>query len=186
MISGNRAHPKVEDFPPDVVSAINDAIVNKRKTYQQIVEWLKDDGYEISKSSLQRYGSKFLTKLEKISTAREQAKSIIETSSGLKTEMSEATSTVAFQLLMDMLINTDSESGDLDKNTLSAIRTLATLERSSISREKLKFEFNKGVNAAVDKITKALNAELKNHPDVLAEINKILTIATEPLKASGI
>lgn len=178
----NRRHPKVNDFPGDIISAINDAIVNRRKTYSQIKEWLLEDGYEISESALQRYGKSFLAKLEKITIAREQAKTIIETSSGLKTEMSEATSTVAFQLLMEMLINTDSK--DLDKNTLNAIKTLATLERSTVSREKLKLEYDKGANAAAEKIEAKLRDEWKKRPDLWAQIQETIKQARDSLKTA--
>lgn len=176
----NRAHPKAANLPPDIVSAINDAIVNGRKTYKQITEWLNAGGYDISESSMQRYGSKFLAKLERITQAREQAKSILETSAGLKTEMSEATSTVAFQLLMDMFVNTEAgPDGELNKNVIQAINAFSNLERSGTGREKLKFEYDKGVAAATEKITRAINDELKNHSDILDKINEILTAVNE-------
>lgn len=172
-MSDRRKHSKVEDFPPEIVSAINDAIVNKRKTYKEIEDWLKADGYDIHQSSLQRYGKNFLVKLERITTAREQAKTIIETSSGLKTEMSEATSTVAFQLLMEMLINTKAE--EMDKTALNAIKTLAMLERSSVSREKLKLEYDKGVSAATEKIELRMQEILKDYPELNAKMAQIMT-----------
>lgn len=180
MMVERRSHKKVNSLPDEVITAINDAIVNKRKTYKEIEAWLKSDGYDINQSSIQRYGKEFLSKLEKISTAREQAKTIIETSSGLKTEMSEATSTVAFQLLMEMLINTDSKN--LDKHTLNAIKTLATLERSSVSREKLKLEYDKGINAATEQIIASLNKEWSEHPDLFAQMERVVCSARDRLK----
>lgn len=177
-----RKHSKIDSLPHELISAINDAIVNKRKTYKEIEEWLKEEGHEISQSSVQRYGKTFLAKLQKISVAREQAKTIIETSSGLKTEMSEATSTVAFQLLMEMLINTDGKN--LDKNALNAIKTLATLERSTVAREKLKLEFDKGVTAAMDTVMEKLNKELENYPDIYERIQEIAEIVKKDLKTA--
>lgn len=176
-----RKHSKIDDLPDEIISAINDAIVNKRKTYKQIEQWLKEDGYNIHQSSIQRYGKNFLAKLERITQAREQAKTIIETSSGLKTEMAEATSTVAFQILMDMLINADG----VNKNTLQAINTLATLERSTVAREKLKLEYDKGVSAAIDEVKKELSKELENYPEVLERILNIADSLKDNLKASN-
>lgn len=72
----NRRHRKIDKLPESVIAAVNDAIVNKRKTYKEIEKWLKDDGYDISQSAVQRYGKKFLAKLENITIAREQAKTI--------------------------------------------------------------------------------------------------------------
>lgn len=171
-MADRRKHRKIDNLPPEVITAINDAIVNKRKTYKEIEQWLRADGYDVSKSGVQRYGQAFLAKLERISTAREQAKTIIETSSGLKTEMSEATSTVAFQLLMEMLINTDADK--VDKTTLTAIKTLASLENSTVSREKLKLSYDKGVSAAMSEIKNELRKELKQHPDLLKQMTRLV------------
>ena len=179
-MKNNRRHSKIDKLPESVVVAVNDAIVNKRKTYKEIEEWLKADGYDISQASVQRYGKNFLAKLERITAAREQAKTIIETSSGMKTEMSEATSTVAFQLLMDMLINTDSK--DIDKNTLNAIKTLAALERSTVSREKLKMSYDKGVKEASERIKRQMQEELRNYPELIEQMYKIIDDAKEHLK----
>ena len=176
-----RKHSKIDQLPQEIVTAVNDAIVNKRKTYKEIEQWLKADGYQVSESSVQRYGQNFLAKLERISVAREQAKSIIETSGNLKTEMGEATSTVAFQLLMDMLINTEADK--VDKNTLNAIKTLATLERSSVSREKLKLSYDKGVTAAAERIKEQLKIELEGHPELIRQMCEIAEKAKCDLKA---
>lgn len=177
-MSERRKHSKIDDLPDEIVSAINDAIVNKRKTYKEIEQWLKADGYDIHQSSLQRYGKNFLAKLERITQAREQAKTIIETISGLKTEMAEATSTVAFQILMDMLINAD----EVDKDTLQAIKTLATLERSTVAREKLKLEYDKGVSAAIDEVKKELQKELENYPELIEKMLNIVDALRNDLK----
>lgn len=179
-MKGNRSHKVVEKLPPNVIAAINDAIVNKRKTYQEIVDWLKSDGYNVSWSSVQRYGQEFLKNLEEITIKREQAKAIIETSGGLKMEMSEATSTVAFQLLMDMLINTDSKN--IEKITLDAIKTLATLERSTVSREKLKMSYDKGVKEASERIKTQMREELSNYPELIEQMCKVVDEAKEHLK----
>lgn len=179
-MSQRRTHSKINDLPDEIIMAINDAIVNKRKTYKEIEEWLRKDGYDVSSSGLQRYGSKFLAKLERITEAREQAKTIIETSSDCKLEMAEATSTVAFQLLMDMLINT--ESGQVDKNTLKAITTLAGLEKSTVAREKLKVEYDKGVSIAFKRIEQMLKEELKKYPEVLEKILEISNNLKNDLK----
>lgn len=175
-----RKHSKIDLLPDEIVRAVDDAIVNKRKTYKEIEEWLKSEGHDVSQSSVQRYGKQFLAKLERISTAREQAKVIIESSPGVKTDMSEATSTVAFQLLMEMLINTEADK--VDKTTLTAIKTLASLERSTVSREKLKLSYNKGVAEATEKIKKQLQEELKNYPDLVEQMATIVENAKEELK----
>lgn len=184
MATERRSHSKVDKLPPELREAINDAIVNQRLTYKEITRLINEAGHPISQKSVERYGKDFLTKLDRISTAREQAKAIIETSVDSKLEMAEATSTVAFNLLMDMITNAMSEGKEVDKLTLEAMRTLATLERSAVSREKLRFEFDKGVSKAAAQVKKELSAELAKHPELLERINEIIDNVESDLKGA--
>lgn len=169
----NRAISKVDKLPDDLREVINEAIISKRLTYEQITEIIHNAGHtDISARSVARYGKKFSDKLESITRAKEQAKAIIESSAGLKLDMAEASSTVAFQLLMDMLVNTN--SNEIDKNTLTAIRALSSLERSAVSREKLKYQFDRGVEAAAEKIKTELQIVLRKEPELLGQILDIL------------
>ncbi len=181
-MADRRSHSKVDQLPQELREAINDAIVNKKMTYKDITRLINEQGHAISQKSVERYGKNFLTKLDRISTAREQAKAIIETSADSKLDMAEATSTVAFNLLMDMITNAMSEGKELDKLTLEAMRTLATLERSAVSREKLRFEFDKGVKKAITTVKAELSEELKQHPDVMERIGEILNQVELDLK----
>ena len=182
MAVERRSHSKVDKLPPELREAINDAIVNKKMTYKEITKLINEAGHCISQKSVERYGKDFLTKLDRISTAKEQSKGILETSVGSKLEMAEATSTVAFNLLMDMITNAMTEDREVDKLTLEAIRTLATLERSAVSREKLRFEFDKGVSKAAAQVKKELSGELERHPEILARIAEIIDEVENELK----
>lgn len=174
-----RSHNMIDKLPPELKEAINNAIVNERLTYREITDMINQSGHPVSAKTVERYGKNFIAKLESITRAKEQAKSIIETSAGLKLEMAEASSMVAFQLLFDMLANTG--NGEVDKNTLAAIKTLASLERSAVSREKLKYEYDKGVSAAAAKIKDTLREELTGNADLAERIYKIVDEITEEM-----
>ena len=162
----------IDKLPAELKEAINNAIVTERLTYREITDMINGTGHKISAKTVERYGKKFVAKLESITRAKEQAKTILETSAGLKLEMAEASSMIAFQLLMDMLVNADGK--EIDKNTLAAINTLAGLERSAVSRENLKFNYDKGVNAAGAKIKESLRAELAGNEDLAEKLNRIV------------
>lgn len=169
----NRSHSKIDNLPTSLREAINDAIVNKRMTYEQITSMIHEAGHrDISSKSVARYGKKFSEKLESITRAKEQAKAIIESSAGSKLDMAEASSTMALHLLMNMLANT--EDGKVDKNAIAGMQALASLERSAVSREKLRYQFNKGVDAAAEKIKLELQEVLKTEPELLGKILEIL------------
>lgn len=174
-----RSHNMIDKLPADLREAINNAIVNERLTYKEITEMINEAGHSVSSKTVERYGKNFLAKLESITRAKEQAKTILETGAGLKLDMAEASSTIAFQMLMDMLI--ESQGKVLDKNTMNAIKTLASLERSAVGREKLKYQYDKGVNAAGEKIKDSLKEELKNNSDLLDKLNCIVDDITQEM-----
>lgn len=176
MAIDRRSHSKVDKLPPELREAINDAIVNKRMTYKDITQLINESGHAISQKSVERYGKDFLTKLDNIQRSREQAKAIIETSVGIddKMKLAEATSSVAMTLLMNMITNATAQGKEVDKLTLEAMRTVAALERSAVSREKLKFEFDKGVTKATETIKQQLQEELAKDQGLLEKIEQIV------------
>lgn len=170
-MAGNRSHGIIDTFPPELKEAVNKAIVNGM-TYQDIANMINDAGQKISIKTVAKYGKNFTAKLESITRAKEQAKSIIETSAGLKLDLAEAATTTSLQLLFDMLINT--QNGEVDKNTIAAMRAAASLERSAVSREKLKLQYDKGVYAAGEKIKAVLADELAGNAELAEKLNKIV------------
>lgn len=174
MTQQKRSHNMIDKLPGELKEAINNAIVNERLTYREITDMVNQAGHPVSSKTVERYGKKFIARLESITRAKEQAKAILETSAGLKLEMAEASSTIAFQLLMDMLMNTDADDKQLDKNALAAIKTLAGLERSAVSREKLKYEYDKGIQAASTKIKETLRQELAENEELSQRLNQIV------------
>lgn len=181
MAADRRSHSKVDKLPQELREAINDAIVNKKMTYKDITRLINEQGHAISQKSVERYGKNFLTKLDRISTAREQAKAIVESAEpGNKLDLMDGASDMAVTLITNMLA--DNSNGEIDKLTLEAMRTLATLERSAVSREKLRFEYDKGVKKAIATVKAELSEELKQHPDVLGRIAEILNQVEDDLR----
>lgn len=145
-----RKHSKVERaLPPEIREAVN-AKLTDGYTYQEIADWLRSLGHVVSRSSLGRYGKGFLAKLERVKVAREQARAIVqEVGDGPATEMAEAANQLAVQMIMEVLMETPSLAGEKIAELLKA---LAQLERATVNREKLKFEFRSKAESVVTTI----------------------------------
>jgi hypothetical protein len=74
--------------------------------YVALAEWLREQGYEISKSSVHRYGKKFEERLQALKVATDQAKAIAEASEDDAGELNDAiirlVQTKMFELLVDL------------------------------------------------------------------------------------
>lgn len=167
-MSSRRKHSKVLQLPPEIVEAVNKKLTTGA-TYREIADWInqmaESTGVEVSHMAVQRYGKDFLSRLEKLRIAREQAKAIIEDSKDRPaTEMTEAASNLAVQLIQETLMAAQDEGGVIDKGLIETMKALAQLERSSVAREKLKLEFRQKAEKAVKAIEetgrqKGLDAE---------------------------
>lgn len=152
-MADRRKHSKITSIlPKELVEAINQQLVSG-VTYEQIAEFVRNEGHQISKSTVGRYGKTFMSKLERLNIVREQAKTICtENKDRPSLEMTEAATQLALQLIMERLVITenldDAKSGELFK-------ALALLERSAVAREKLKLETKRKADEAVEKIEKA-------------------------------
>ena len=102
-----RSHPKIEDLPQELREAVHKKIT-EGYTYRDIADWITKQGHGISKSAIGKYGKNFLSKLERLRVAREQAKTIVaEAKNGPALEMTEAANQMAVQIILERLINMD-------------------------------------------------------------------------------
>lgn len=164
-----RKHSKItRELPPEIVEAVNNLLVEGR-TYQEIADWLQEMGHDVSKSSVGRYGKDFLTELERLRIIRDQAQAIVDDNPDRPaTELTEAASTLATQLIIEALM-AEQDAKRVDELT-GVFRAIAQLERSAVAREKLKFDFNKGVDAATGKLKEALRREMSTDSALLEQV----------------
>ncbi len=175
-----RKHHKVNTFPPEIVDEINKRLLEGR-TYAEIVDWLKQMGHQLGTSSLQRYSKDFLASMERLKMIKEQAKALVRESGDTPgTEMAEAASQLALELIISKL----QKAKELDEMDIAdIIKAIPRLEQSAVRREALKFQFNKGVDAAVSRFKEQLRKEIgSNHPELEKQIFAILDQVADQTK----
>ncbi|WP_027364011.1 phage protein Gp27 family protein [Desulfotruncus alcoholivorax] len=168
-----RKHYKIESLPDEVIEAVNRKLVDGY-TYQEVADWLNGMGHDISRSAAHRYGRDFLSRLERLKVVKEQAKAIVDVNPDAPaTEIAEAANQLATQLIMEFLMKVDTT--DLEGAKITEIlKALANLESSGVRRETLKFNFNKGVDAAANRIKEALRGEINSNPELLNKLTSIV------------
>jgi DNA-binding transcriptional ArsR family regulator len=181
-VENRRSRSKIAtELPPALIEAVNTLLV-QGKTYQDIAEYLKNLGHDVSKSAVGRYGKNFMTRLEKLRLVKEQARAIVDVNPDAPaTEMAEAANQLATQLIMEFLMQLNME--DLKEESITEIlKALSKLEQSGVGRERLKFNFNKGADAAAERIKAALKAEIANDAELLGRIAQLVDSQVEALK----
>ncbi|MGD8389055.1 MAG: DUF3486 family protein [Desulfobacteraceae bacterium] len=132
----------VELLPEDVRKELEQKLIQGGfSDYVGLAEWLNEKGFEISKSSIHRYGQKFEERVEALKVATEQAKAIVETSEDDAGAMNEAiirlVQTKTFELLREM---------EVDKKSLPKIgQMVAKLGRAAVQQKKWNQEMEEKV-----------------------------------------
>lgn len=176
MPKDRRKHFKVEMLPGPIVDAVNQKLT-EGYTYEAVADWLSQLGHEIGKSSIQRYGHDFLTRLERLKVVKDQARAIVSSDPDAPaTEMHEAANQLAVQLIMESLMQVPDLEGE---KVTEIFKALALLEKSAVAREKLKYEFSKGVEAGLAKLKEELKAELASEPELLQRMIELADKAKE-------
>lgn len=136
-----RRHSRVQtDLPPEIRAEVNRLLLEPGVTYEDIRVFLLGKGYDISHSSIGRYGKEYLATLQRLKIAIDQAKAMKgEFGEGLALE--EAVANLALQQVMEGLMKGEVNAAEIPK----LLGQIAQLQSSSVRREQFKAEVKEEV-----------------------------------------
>ena len=170
-------------FPPEIVEEINNRLVDGY-TYAKIVEWLREMGHQLSPMALQRYSKDFLARLDRLKQVREQAKAIVESNQDAPgTQLAEAANEMALSMVMETLMVMDNPLQEAKVTEL--LKVVPKLADAATRREALKLQFNKGVEAAVNKLKTEIQREIGSNPGLKDQICGIVDQVAQDLNLKG-
>lgn len=143
--------------------------------YQGLSDWLAEQGFEISKSSIHRYGQEFEAKLSALKVATQQAQAISEAVGDDENALGDALVRLAQEKAFQVLMQLNAE--DVQKIDLVKMsRAIADLNRSAVQQKKWMGE----VKAKVAEVANEVGKEVRDRgmSDSLAEqlVQKVLGI----------
>lgn len=124
---------KVTGLPGEVREALDAKLLQGGFAgYVQLQDWLRTQGFDISKSSIHRYGSRLEEKVAKLKASAERARALVEASPDSADHMAQAT----MRLLQDKLFTVLESMEDVDPESVDLVklsRAMAPLVRASIA-----------------------------------------------------
>ncbi len=137
----------VTTLPEEVRNALNQELAARNFTgYAELEDWLRGQGFEISRSAIHRYGQKIERRMAAIRASTEAAKFITEAAGDDADARSEAVIALVQTEMFDSIIAIQ-EAGDEDEKMSPADRlgrmseaakNIATLTRASIAQKQYK------------------------------------------------
>lgn len=163
-----RRHGKVHQLPSEIRKEVDDLLTTPGVTYQDIEEYLKPKGYDISMSSIGRYGKDFLNTYQQLRIIEDQARTLVS-DAGEGLTLDEAGGKLSAKMLIEIL--TSKEKADaMDPKLLAAF---ASMQKAAVAREKMKQDFDKKKGEFfIDAMKELINWLSKNDPEALPLIER--------------
>ena len=126
---------KILDLPEATRAELDGRLIKGGfRGYVELEAWLRDQGFEVSQSSIHRYGSKLDQRIAELKRSTDQAKALVAAAPDDSADMSEALMRLLQEKLFTLLMEMDV---DPENANLGAIaKAMAPLARASIALKK--------------------------------------------------
>lgn len=161
MTDARRTHSKISRLPESLRAAIHDALIRRGATYDDLTglvsAWVRDAKVAAadapSRAGLARYGKHFLSRMEQLHQAREQARAVVANAEEYGMALDEAATNMVLNEIMSIFMSRD-PGEPMDPADIARVAAgLGKLQSSSVQREKLKSDFAKRAGEAMKKVS---------------------------------
>lgn len=176
-------------MPAELQEELNQRLVKGSfSDYRGLTGWLSENGYVISKSSLQEYGAAFQQRLAGVDLATRQARAIVEASPDDEGAMTDALTRLVQRIFTVLMEIEDRDGAKLSDADLARFaRAIGNLSRATVSLRRWTAEYRERLErqkrAASDKVTEILRQQPGLSADAEALIRKAL-LGIDPFQDS--
>lgn len=173
-----RISSKIDELPEIIRTNVDVMLMDTSNTYQHISDFLKTQGYEVSKSSVGRYAMRSNTAMQRLLEAQAQTEKLVQV---VKQNPDADYTEAGMRMLMDGLINkmaTAEEEFDqlpLDK----AGRLLASLSRTKVYKDRVRQDMQKKADLAFREMESEIMKVIKQDAESAEALKRILEKAKE-------
>ena len=171
-----RITSKIDELPEDLRMKVDVMLADTSNTYEYISQFLKGEGYDISKSSVGRYATRTNNAMQRLLEAQAQTDRLIQ----VVKENPEADYT-AILLTMNGLLNKVATAEEefnempLDK----AGRLIASLSRTKVYKDRVKQDMRRKADIAFREMESEMLKVIKQDEKSAAQLKEILAKAKE-------
>ena len=179
-----RVSSSIDRLPPELKTQLDMKLTDTSNTYVELAEWLKAEGYDISKSAIGRYAIRSSKAAERVAETLQRTAAIAQ---AVEAHPDLDYTSAASMVLMDGLMRRVSTAEDefaempLDK----AGRLIASLARNATYEKKVRADLKKKAELAFDQMEAELLGLIKQDPALAAELSAVIAKAREKVLADG-
>lgn len=179
-----RVSSTIDKLPDEIRMELDLRLADTANTYEELSAWLKEEGYEISKSAIGRYSIRSTQAAQRVAETLQRTQAIaqaVEAHPDL--DYTKAASMVLMDGLMQRVSTAEDDFAEmpLDK----AGRLIASLSRNATYEKRVRQDMKKKAELAFDQLEAELMAAIKQHPELAGELHDVLSRAREKVLADA-
>lgn len=173
-----RKNNKINSLPNDIKKELDIMLSDTSNTYIQISQYLKDNGYDISKSSVGRYALQTHKLSTKLLEARSQVNELVRLAKeGKDSEnITEGAMQIATVKLTEKIAYLEEEIEEMDAS--DAIKLITSISRTKAYKDKIYAQLKSEYENAYKNFIESIKEELQKYPDIL---EKMIIIAEDTM-----
>lgn len=175
-----RVCSKIDQLPEAIRVKVDEMILDTTITYQSIADWIKTQGYELSKSSIGRYAMRTTAATQRLIEAQKQTEALVNV---VKRNPDVDYTDAGLMMLMDGLVKKltvaeeEFDTMPLDK----AGRLITAISRTKAYKDKVRQDLKKKVELAFQGMENELMAAIKSDPALAKDLKSVLERAKEKM-----
>lgn len=176
--SKTRISSKIDELPPEIKGQVDVMLVDTSNTYWDVSDWLKEQGYEISKSSVGRYAVRSNTATQRLLEAQSRTEALVNV---VRKNPDADYTEAGLMLMMDGLINRlATAEEEFDVLPLDKVgRLIASLSRTKVYKDRVKQDMKDKADLAFKELECEIMKTIKSDPELATKLKEILTRAKE-------
>ena len=173
-----RITSKIDELPEDLRMKVDVMLAVTSNTYEYISQFLKGEGYDISKSSVGRYATRTNNAMQRLLEAQAQTDRLIQVvKENPEADYTEAAILLTMNGLLNKVATAEEEFNEmpLDK----AGRLIASLSRTKVYKDRVKQDMRRKADIAFREMESEMLKVIKQDEKSAAQLKEILAKAKE-------
>lgn len=173
-----RITSKIDELPEDLRMKVDVMLADTSNTYEYISQFLKGEGYDISKSSVGRYATRTNNAMQRLLEAQAQTDRLIQVvKDNPEADYTEAAILLTMNGLLNKVATAEEEFNEmpLDK----AGRLIASLSRTKVYKDRVKQDMRRKADIAFREMESEMLKVIKQDEKSAAQLKEILAKAKE-------
>ncbi|MBO3280991.1 phage protein Gp27 family protein [Intestinimonas butyriciproducens] len=179
-----RVSSTIDRLPDDIRGQLDLKLTDPANTFSELSDWLKEEGYEISRSAIGRYSIRSNRAAQRVAETLQRTQAIaraVEAHPDL--DYTKAASMVLMDGLMQRVSTAEDEFDELPLD--KAGRLIASLSRNATYDKRVRQEMKRKAELAFEQMETELLEKVKQYPDLAAQLRDVLARARERVVADG-